>query len=356
MISFINFPTYPSFIVWIYHIYGILNKRTPPYFCLIDNSLQDMKKIAQRLTDLVGNTPLLELNNYGKNKNLKARVIVKLEYFNPAGSVKDRVALAMIEDAETKGLLKPGATVIEPTSGNTGVGLAFVAASKGYKLILTMPDTMSTERRNLLKALGAELVLTPGADGMKGAIARAEELQASTPGSLILQQFDNRANPAIHERTTGQEIWQDTDGKVDIFVAGVGTGGTVSGVGVALKKHNSRIQVVAVEPEDSPVLSGGKPGPHKIQGIGAGFVPKNYNSAVVDGILQVSNDDAIRTGRELAKYEGLLVGISSGAAVSAAIRLVQLPENEGKNIVVLLPDTGERYLSTLLYAFEEYPL
>ena len=290
-----------------------------------------MKKIAQRLTDLVGNTPLLELNNYGKNKNLKARVIVKLEYFNPAGSVKDRVALAMIEDAETKGLLKPGATVIEPTSGNTGVGLAFVAASKGYKLILTMPDTMSTERRNLLKALGAELVLTPGADGMKGAIARAEELQASTPSSLILQQFNNRANPAVHERTTGQEIWQDTDGKVDIFVAGVGTGGTVSGVGAALKKHNSRIQVVAVEPEDSPVLSGGKPGPHKIQGIGAGFVPKNYNSAVVDGILQVSNDDA-------------------------ATQLAQLPENEGKNIVVLLPDTGERYLSTLLYAFEEYPL
>ena len=315
-----------------------------------------MKKIAQRLTDLVGNTPLLELNNYGKNKNLKARVIVKLEYFNPAGSVKDRVALAMIEDAETKGLLKPGATVIEPTSGNTGVGLAFVAASKGYKLILTMPDTMSTERRNLLKALGAELVLTPGADGMKGAIARAEELQASTPSSLILQRFNNRANPAVHERTTGQEIWQDTDGKVDIFVAGVGTGGTVSGVGAALKKHNSRIQVVAVEPEDSPVLSGGKPGPHKIQGIGAGFVPKNYNSAVVDGILQVSNDDAIRTGRELAKHEGLLVGISSGAAVSAATQLAQLPENEGKNIVVLLPDTGERYLSTLLYAFEEYPL
>lgn len=315
-----------------------------------------MKKIAQRLTDLVGNTPLLELNNYGKNKNLKARVIVKLEYFNPAGSVKDRVALAMIEDAETKGLLTPGATVIEPTSGNTGVGLAFVAASKGYKLILTMPDTMSTERRNLLKALGAELVLTPGADGMKGAIARAEELLASTPGSLILQQFNNRANPAIHERTIGQEIWQDTDGKVDIFVAGVGTGGTVSGMGAALKKHNSRIQVVAVEPEDSPVLSGGKPGPHKIQGIGAGFVPKNYNSTVVDGILQVSNDDAIRTGRELAKYEGLLVGISSGAAVSAATRLAQLPENEGKNIVVLLPDTGERYLSTLLYAFEEYPL
>lgn len=315
-----------------------------------------MKKIAQRLTDLVGNTPLLELNNYSKNKGLRAHVIVKLEYFNPAGSVKDRVALAMIEDAETKGLLKPGATIIEPTSGNTGVGLAFVVAAKGYKLVLTMPDTMSMERRNLLKALGAELVLTPGADGMKGAIARAEELQASTPGSLILQQFDNQANPAVHERTTGQEIWQDTDGKVDIFVAGVGTGGTVSGVGTALKKHNPKIQVVAVEPEDSPVLSGGKPGSHKIQGIGAGFIPKNYNSAVVDGILQVSNDDAIRTGRELAKYEGLLVGISSGAAVSAATQLAQLPENEGKNIVVLLPDTGERYLSTLLYAFEEYPL
>ena len=315
-----------------------------------------MKKIAQRLTDLVGNTPLLELNNYSKNKGLRAHVIVKLEYFNPAGSVKDRVALAMIEDAETKGLLKPGATIIEPTSGNTGVGLAFVAAAKGYKLVLTMPDTMSMERRNLLKALGAELVLTPGADGMKGAIARAEELQASTPGSLILQQFDNQANPAVHERTTGQEIWQDTDGKVDIFVAGVGTGGTVSGVGTALKKHNPKIQVVAVEPEDSPVLSGGKPGSHKIQGIGAGFIPKNYNSAVVDGILQVSNDDAIRTGRELAKYEGLLVGISSGAAVSAATQLAQLPENEGKNIVVLLPDTGERSLSTLLYAFEEYPL
>lgn len=287
---------------------------------------------------------------------MRAHVIVKLEYFNPAGSVKDRVALAMIEDAETKGLLKPGATIIEPTSGNTGVGLAFVAAAKGYKLVLTMPDTMSMERRNLLKALGAELVLTPGADGMKGAIARAEELQASTPGSLILQQFDNQANPAVHERTTGQEIWQDTDGKVDIFVAGVGTGGTVSGVGTALKKHNPKIQVVAVEPEDSPVLSGGKPGSHKIQGIGAGFIPKNYNSAVVDGILQVANDDAIRTGRELAKYEGLLVGISSGAAVSAATQLAQLPENEGKNIVVLLPDTGERYLSTLLYAFEEYPL
>lgn len=315
-----------------------------------------MKKVAQRLTDLVGNTPLLELNNYNRNKELKADIIAKLEYFNPAGSVKDRVALAMIEDAETKGLLKPGATLIEPTSGNTGVGLAFVAAAKGYKLILVMPDTMSLERRNLLKALGAELVLTPGADGMKGAIVRAEELKIVTPGSLILQQFDNPANPAAHERTTGQEIWRDTDGKVDIFVAGVGTGGTVSGVGAALKAHNPKVKIVAVEPEDSPVLSGGKPGPHKIQGIGAGFVPKNYNRAVIDEIVQVSNDDAIRTGRKLAKDEGLLVGISSGAVIAAATRLAQLPENEGKTIVALLPDTGERYLSTLLYAFEEYPL
>ena len=315
-----------------------------------------MKKIAKQLTDLVGNTPLMELSNYNKSKGLKARLIVKLESFNPAGSVKDRVALAMIEDAETSGLLKPGATIIEPTSGNTGIGLAFVAASKGYKLILSMPDTMSVERRNLLKALGAELVLTPGANGMKGAIARAEELKAATPGAVILQQFDNPANPAMHERTTGQEIWRDTEGHVDIFVAGVGTGGTVSGVGAALKKHNPAVKVVAVEPTDSPVLSGGAPGAHKIQGIGAGFVPKNYNPAVVDEILQVTNDDAIRTGRELAQKEGLLVGISSGAAVSAATRLALLPENEGKTIVALLPDTGERYLSTLLYAFDEYPL
>lgn len=315
-----------------------------------------MKKIAKQLTDLVGNTPLMELSNYNKSKGLKARLIVKLESFNPAGSVKDRVALAMIEDAETSGLLKPGATIIEPTSGNTGIGLAFVAASKGYKLILTMPDTMSVERRNLLKALGAELVLTPGANGMKGAIASAEELKAATPGAVILQQFDNPANPAMHERTTGQEIWRDTEGHVDIFVAGVGTGGTVSGVGAALKKHNPAVKVVAVEPTDSPVLSGGAPGAHKIQGIGAGFVPKNYNPAVVDEILQVTNDDAIRTGRELAQKEGLLVGISSGAAVSAATRLALLPENEGKTIVALLPDTGERYLSTLLYAFDEYPL
>ena len=315
-----------------------------------------MKKIAKQLTDLVGNTPLLELSNYNKAKGLKARLIVKLESFNPAGSVKDRVALAMIEDAEASGLLKPGATIIEPTSGNTGIGLAFVAAAKGYKLILTMPDTMSVERRNLLKALGAELVLTPGANGMKGAIARAEELKAATPGAVILQQFDNPANPAMHERTTGQEIWRDTEGVVDIFVAGVGTGGTVSGVGAALKKHNPAVKVVAVEPTDSPVLSGGAPGAHKIQGIGAGFVPKNYNPAVVDEILQVTNVDAIRAGRELAKLEGLLVGISSGAAVSAATRLALLPENAGKTIVALLPDTGERYLSTLLYAFEEYPL
>ena len=315
-----------------------------------------MKKIAKQLTDLVGNTPLMELSNYNKSKGLKARLIVKLESFNPAGSVKDRVALAMIEDAETSGLLKPGATIIEPTSGNTGIGLAFVAASKGYKLILTMPDTMSVERRNLLKALGAELVLTPGANGMKGAIARAEELKAATPGAVILQQFDNPANPAMHERTTGQEIWRDTEGHVDIFVAGVGTGGTVSGVGAALKKHNPAVKVVAVEPTDSPVLSGGAPGAHKIQGIGAGFVPKNYNPAVVDEILQVTNDDAIRTGRELAQKEGLLVGISSGAAVSAATRLALLPENEGKTIVALLPDTGERYPIICPFCSSNFPL
>ncbi len=315
-----------------------------------------MEKVAKRLTDLVGNTPLLELSNYNKSNGLKARLVVKLEYFNPAGSVKDRVALAMIEDAETKGVLQPGATIIEPTSGNTGVGLAFVAAAKGYKLILTMPDTMSIERRNLLKALGAELVLTPGADGMKGAISKAEELKNATPGAVILQQFENPANPATHLRTTGQEIWKDTDGKVDLFVAGVGTGGTVSGVGEALKQHNPAIKIVAVEPSASPVLSGGKPGPHKIQGIGAGFVPKNYKASVIDEVIPVQNDDAIRTSRELAKQEGLLVGISSGAAVYAATELAKRPENEGKTIVALLPDTGERYLSTILYAFEEYPL
>ena len=315
-----------------------------------------MKKIAKQLTDLVGNTPLMELSNYNKSKGLKARLIVKLESFNPAGSVKDRVALAMIEDAETSGLLKPGATIIEPTSGNTGIGLAFVAASKGYKLILTMPDTMSVERRNLLKALGAELVLTPGANGMKGAIARAEELKAATPGAVILQQFDNPANPAMHERTTGQEIWRDTEGHVDIFVAGVGTGGTVSGVGAALKKHNPDVYIVAVEPESSPVLEGGVEGPHRIQGIGANFIPAIYDASVVDEVLPVPDDEAIRGGRELASTEGLLAGISSGAAVYAARLLAQRPDFANKKIVVLLPDTGERYLSTELFAFDAYPL
>ena len=315
-----------------------------------------MAKIAKHLTDLIGSTPLLELPNFNKSKSLNAKIIGKLEYFNPAGSVKDRIALAMVEDAEEKGLLKPGATIIEPTSGNTGVGLAFVSAAKGYKLILTMPDTMSMERRNLLKALGAKLVLTPGAEGMKGAIAKANELRQEISGSIILQQFENPANPATHIRTTAQEIWNDTDGKVDIFVAGVGTGGTISGVGAGLKKHNPNIRIVAVEPSDSPVLSGGKPGAHKIQGIGAGFIPKTYNPDVVDQIIQVQNDDAIRTSRELAQTEGLLVGISSGAAVYAALQLAKQASNNGKNIVVLLPDTGERYLSTVLYAFEEYPL
>lgn len=315
-----------------------------------------MAKIAKQLTELVGNTPLLELKRFNEKKGLQATIITKLEFFNPAGSVKDRVALAMIEDAEAKGILQPGATIIEPTSGNTGVGLAFVSSAKGYKLILTMPDTMSIERRNLLKALGAKVVLTPGAEGMKGAIAKAEELQASTPGSWIPQQFNNPANPAIHVKTTGEEIWRDTDGKVDIFVAGVGTGGTVSGVGVALKHHNPQVKVVAVEPASSPVLSGGKSGPHKIQGIGAGFVPANFNAEVIDEILTIENDEAILASRQVAQSEGLLVGISSGAALAGAVRLAQRPENKGKTIVALLPDTGERYLSTVLYAFEEYPL
>ncbi|MFQ9317345.1 cysteine synthase A [Dysgonomonas mossii] len=315
-----------------------------------------MGKIAKKLTDLIGNTPLLELSNYNKKHGVDAHVIAKLEYFNPASSVKDRIANAMIEEAEASGLLHPDSELIEPTSGNTGIGLAFVAAAKGYKLTLTMPETMSIERRNLLKALGANIVLTPGPDGMKGAIAKAEELQRQNPKGVLLQQFANPANPAIHKKTTAEEIWRDTDGKVDIFVAGVGTGGTVSGVGEVLKKYNSNVQIVAVEPTDSPVLSGGKPGPHKIQGIGAGFVPKTYNDSVVDEIIQVSNDDAIRTSRELAREEGLLVGISSGAAAYAATLLAKKPENKGKNIVVILPDTGERYLSTVLYAFEEYPL
>ena len=315
-----------------------------------------MAKIAKNLTELIGRTPLMELAEYSRKYGLKQNIIAKLEAFNPAGSVKDRVALAMIEDAEARGALKPGATIIEPTSGNTGVGLAMVATIKGYHLMLTMPETMSIERRNLLKALGAEIVLTDGLTGMAGSIAKAQELRASIPGSIILQQFENPSNAQIHTLTTGEEIWTDTDGKVDVFVAGVGTGGTICGVARALKKHNPAVKVVAVEPTDSPVLSGGAPGAHKIQGIGAGFVPKNYNPAVVDEILQVTNDDAIRTGRELAQKEGLLVGISSGAAGSAATRLALLPENEGKTIVALLPDTGERYLSTLLYAFDEYPL
>ena len=310
-----------------------------------------MSKIYEDNSLTIGHTPLVRLNRIGNG-----RILAKVESRNPSFSVKCRIGANMIWDAEKRGVLKPGVELVEPTSGNTGVGLAFVSASKGYKLILTMPDTMSAERRNLLKALGARLVLTPGAEGMKGAIAKAEELRDATPGSIILQQFENPANPAVHIRTTAEEIWRDTDGKVDLFVAGVGTGGTVSGVGAGLKAHNPNVQIVAVEPSDSPVLSGGKPGPHKIQGIGAGFIPKTYNGEVVDKILQVTNDDAIRTSRELAGKEGLLVGISSGAAVYAAVELAKLPENEGKTIVALLPDTGERYLSTVLYAFEEYPL
>lgn len=315
-----------------------------------------MGKIAKQLTELVGNTPLLELSAFNASKGLEAAVVAKLESFNPVGCVKERIALAMVEDAEAKGILKPGATIIEPTSGNTGVGLAFVAAVKGYKLVLTMPETMSLERRALLKALGAELVLTPGPGGMKAAIQKATDLQAETEGSVILQQFENPANPEIHKKTTGEEIWRDTDGKVDIFVAGVGTGGTISGVGEALKAHNPHVKIIAVEPADSPVLSGGAPSPHKIQGIGAGFIPKTYNPVVVDEIITVTNDAAIKTSRELAQKEGLLVGISSGAAAWAAAEVAKRPENKGKLIVTLLPDTGERYLSTVLYAFDEYPL
>jgi cysteine synthase A len=315
-----------------------------------------MAKIAKDLTELIGNTPLVYLSNYSAKKALQATVIAKLESFNPAGCVKERIALSMIEDAEKAGILKEGIEIIEPTSGNTGIGLAMVAAIKGYKLTLTMPETMSVERRNLLKAFGANLVLTPGATGMKGAIARALELHDENPASFIPQQFDNPSNPEVHKRTTGEEVWRDTDGKVDIFVAGVGTGGTVSGVGAALKAHNPDVKIIAVEPAESPVLSGGNPGPHKIQGSGAGFIPKYYNAAVVDEIIQVSNDNAILTSRQLAQEEGLLVGISSGAATYAATVLAQRPENKGKVIVALLPDTGERYLSTLLYAFEEYPL
>ncbi len=315
-----------------------------------------MAKILKKITDLIGNTPLVELSKYSEKRGLKKPVVAKVEFFNPGGSVKDRIALAMIEDAEKKGLLKPGATIIEPTSGNTGVGLALVSAVKGYHLILTMPETMSVERRNLVKAYGAEVRLTSGKEGMPGAIKAAEELRDSIPGSIILGQFVNAANPQKHYETTGPEIWRDTDGKIDILVAGVGTGGTISGIARYLKEQNPNIQVIAVEPATSPVLNGGKSGPHKIQGIGAGFIPDTYNAKYIDEVLDIQNDDAIRAGREIAQTDGILVGISSGAAAFAATELAKRAGNENKNIVALLPDTGERYLSTVLYAFEEYPL
>ncbi len=308
-----------------------------------------MSKIAKSLTDLIGNTPLLELSNYNKANGLDAKVVAKLEYFNPLSSVKDRIGYAMIKDAEDKGLITKDTVIIEPTSGNTGIALAFVSAARGYRLILTMPETMSMERRNLLKALGAELVLTPGPDGMKGAIKKAEELAAEIENSFIPQQFNNPANPEIHRQTTAEEIWRDTDGQVDVFIAGVGTGGTVTGVGEVLKKRNPNVKIIAVEPSDSPVLSGGNPGPHKIQGIGAGFVPDVFNPSVIDEIFKVKNDEAFETSRKLSKSEGLLVGISSGAAAFAATQIAKRPENKGKTIVVLLPDTGERYLSTVLF-------
>ena len=309
-----------------------------------------MAKISKSLTELIGKTPLLELSNYEKKHDLPAKVVAKLEYFNPAGSVKDRIALAMIDDAEQRGALKPGNVIIEPTSGNTGIGLASVAAARGYRIILTMPETMSVERRVLMRAYGAEIVLTEGAKGMKGAIAKAEELAAEMPDSFIPGQFTNPANPTIHRATTGPEIWADTDGKVDIFIAGAGTGGTVTGVGEYLKSKNPNVKVVVVEPADSPVLSEGRPGPHKIQGIGAGFVPAILNTAIYDEIITVKNEDAFAVGREIAKTEGLLVGISSGAALWAATELAKRPEHAGKTIVVVLPDTGERYLSTALFA------
>ena len=312
--------------------------------------------IARQLTELIGRTPLLELNRYSQAQGIETLIVAKVEFFNPGGSAKDRVALSMIEDAERKGTLRPGATIIEPTSGNTGVGLALVSAVKGYRLILTMPETMSQERRNLLKAYGAEVRLTSGKDGMAGAIKAAEELRDSIPGSVILQQFENPANSQAHYETTGMEIWEQTEGQVDIFVAGVGTGGTLSGVGRRLKEKNPGVTIVGVEPATSAVLNGKPAGVHKIQGIGAGFIPKIYDASVVDEVIDVDNDDAIRAGRQLAQTEGLLVGISSGAAAFAAVQLAKRPENKGKRIVVLLPDTGERYLSTVLYAFEEYPL
>lgn len=315
-----------------------------------------MAKIAKKLTELVGHTPLMELAGYSNKYGIRQCIVAKLESFNPAGSVKDRVALSMIEDAETRGLLHPGATIIEPTSGNTGVGLAMVATIKGYRLILTMPETMSIERRNLLKALGAQIVLTDGREGMSGSIAKAEELKASIPGAVILQQFVNPANAAVHEQTTGEEIWDDTDGQVAVFVAGAGTGGTVCGVARALKKHNPSVYVVAVEPASSPVLEGGEAAPHRIQGIGANFIPDLYDASVVDEVLPVADEEAIRAGRELAATEGLLVGISSGAVAYAARKLAERPEFQDKMIVTLLPDTGERYLSTELYAFDAYPL
>ena len=315
-----------------------------------------MKKVAKNLIGLIGHTPLMELSGYSAKYGLEGNIVAKLEAFNPAGSVKDRVALSMIEDAEERGLLKPGATIIEPTSGNTGVGLAMVATIKGYRLILTMPETMSLERRNLLKALGAQIVLTYGMAGMSGSIAKAQELKATIPGSVILQQFENPANAAVHERTTGEEIWEDTGGQIAAFVAGVGTGGTICGVARALKKHNSDVYVMAVEPAASPVLAGGVAAPHRIQGIGANFIPKIYDASVVDEVMGVPDDEAIRAGRELAATEGLLAGISSGAAVYAARKLAERPEFAGKMIVALLPDTGERYLSTELFAFDAYPL
>ncbi len=315
-----------------------------------------MKKIAKQLTDLIGNTPLLQLGKYSANKGLKNPIIAKVEFFNPGGSAKDRIALAMIEDAEKDGRLKPGATIIEPTSGNTGVGLALVSAVRGYHLILTMPETMSAERRNLVKAYGAEVRLTSGKEGMAGAIRVAEELRDSIPGSVILQQFENPSNPAKHYATTGPEIWSDTDGQVDIFVATVGTGGTISGIAKYLKEQDSNVKIIAVEPAASAVLNGKPSGPHKIQGIGAGFIPQTYDATYIDEVFDVENDEAILAGRQLAQQEGLLVGISSGAAVFAAVEIAKRPENSDKNIVVLLPDTGERYLSTELFAFDEYPL